>query len=148
MRLNLLEPLPLKAESYDLIHARFLFLHVCAVAGSLFYFLVHFLPLQLRDPFAVLTRVIPLLKPGGWLLTEDGAFNADVQGDVPGTRAAYTALMQTFKGAGEESRYVVRLSSYLRETGVFGVVEAEHVSFPVNPLSNGTLSSRVCLECS
>jgi hypothetical protein len=139
MRLNLLEPIPLEPASYDLIHARFLFIHVCVISPSLFYRLSHASPLsQLRDPYSVLTRVIPLLKPGGWLLIEDGMLNTDVQGDVPGIRASVTALIETFKGAGQDPRYVAKLGAFLRDTGAFSVVEAQHAQYPVNPPSDST----------
>jgi hypothetical protein len=103
-------------------------------------------PTQLPDPYAVLTRILPLLKPGGWLLIEAVTANADVQGDVPGIRAAFTALIETFKRAGQELRYAAKLGAFLRETGVFGVVEAQHVAFPVNPLSDGAPRVCACVE--
>ncbi|KAI0027130.1 S-adenosyl-L-methionine-dependent methyltransferase, partial [Vararia minispora EC-137] len=117
MKMNILEPIPLEPASYDLIHARFTFVH-------------------LPDPLAALMRVVALLRPGGWLLIEDIAVNADVVGDVPGTRAAYTALIKLWENAGQEPRYAARLADTLRAEGLFAQVDAHHVPLPIHPLSD------------
>lgn len=51
-KLDITKTLPFEPTSFDIVHARYLFLH-------------------LSEWEAVLRRVIALLKPGGWLLLED-----------------------------------------------------------------------------
>lgn len=90
--------------------------------------------LQIPNPFDVLSRILPLLAPGGHLLIEDISINADVKGDIPAIRSAYTALVRTRENAGQNSVYASQLFSFLEKEGL--KVDEDHVVLPLSPLSD------------
>ncbi|KZV65260.1 S-adenosyl-L-methionine-dependent methyltransferase [Peniophora sp. CONT] len=108
-------PAELKPGTYDVIHARFLFIHI-------------------PNPFEIFSRILPLLAPGGHLLIEDISVNADVKGDVPAIRSAYTALVRAWEDAGQNPLYASQLSSFLEKEGL--KVGEDHVVLPISPLSD------------
>jgi ubiquinone/menaquinone biosynthesis C-methylase UbiE len=59
-------------ESFDLIHARLVFIHI-------------------SDPWTSIKRLVPTLKPGGWLVIEDFDFSS-IDRSVPCSRAEDAAL--------------------------------------------------------
>ncbi|KAF9019978.1 S-adenosyl-L-methionine-dependent methyltransferase [Hymenopellis radicata] len=68
---NALEPFPFPAGSFDIVHIRLTLCH-------------------LQDGPAVLTRLIDLVAPGGWLLADDIDWLADFSGldNAPGIKGA------------------------------------------------------------
>ncbi|VDC02616.1 unnamed protein product [Peniophora sp. CBMAI 1063] len=116
-QLDLLKEFPdeLKPGTFDVIHGRFLFIH-------------------LPKPFDVLARVLPLLAPGGHLLIEDISVTADVKGNVPAIRSAYTARVRGWEKGGQNPVYASQLASFLAKNGL--KVGEDHVVLPINPLSD------------
>ncbi|KAG5642892.1 hypothetical protein DXG03_001899 [Asterophora parasitica] len=113
-KVNIIEKeLPFKPGTFDIIHARLLFIH-------------------LPDWEDILERVITLLKPGGWLLVEDvDHFVFEESGNVPpGTQEffdvynAYNVAQKVDPMAGS------KLAPALRRTNQFSKVNAVEIHCP------------------
>ncbi|KAI0314055.1 S-adenosyl-L-methionine-dependent methyltransferase [Amylostereum chailletii] len=115
--LDVLQPINLPAETYDVVHARFLFVH-------------------LPNPSAVISRVSSLVKPGGWFTIEDVSINDKVEGDAPGIKAAYKALVQTFTDRGQIPSLGSKLESFLKESNNFSEVNIHNAVLPISPPSD------------
>jgi|SRR5579859_6624689 len=99
----------LTPATFDLIHARAVLVH-------------------LRDPQAVLARLVSALRPGGWLLIEDvdfGGAAATMIGryTVPTDEAAtferaYHAIAAVFAGAGADATFGAQLPALLTGAGL------------------------------
>lgn len=63
--------------------------------------------------------------------------NANVKGNVPAIRSAYTALVRAWEDAGQNPLYASQLSSFLEKEGL--KVGEDHVVLPISPLSDGML---------
>jgi len=104
----LTEPLPLEADSFDVVHARFLFLH-------------------LPNPQHTLERIARLVKPGGWLLIEELSVTGEVEGNAPAVRAGFGLTIKYWEADGGDARISGKLESVVRETGAFSEVNAHEV---------------------
>ncbi|KAI0051437.1 S-adenosyl-L-methionine-dependent methyltransferase [Auriscalpium vulgare] len=123
-QLNILEPFPFDKESFDVVHTRFVLVH-------------------LPHPEQPLQRIIELIKPGGWLLVEDIAQHADVQGEVPGIRAAYTAMCSLWKSVGQNPGFAAELEARLNASALFSEVHVHKVVAPLNPPADAGLDPKV-----
>ncbi|KAI0056542.1 S-adenosyl-L-methionine-dependent methyltransferase [Artomyces pyxidatus] len=117
LQLNLLDPLPLEAESFDVVHVRLLLIH-------------------LPRPDEFLKKLTDLVKPGGWLLVEELSMDDTVGGDAPAMRASFKALIQCWRSVGQVPTFPPNIQSCLEDLGAFSEVNAHKVTFPINPVSN------------
>lgn len=89
-------------ESFDLVHARALFMHLAN-----------------RD--AVLSRAVSWLKPGGWLaVSEADMFPVDST-PHPAMKQMWAAVEQLFKSQGANPRWARRLSILLGQAGLVDI---------------------------
>ncbi|KAI9451385.1 S-adenosyl-L-methionine-dependent methyltransferase [Russula earlei] len=114
----LAEPLPLEADSFDVVHVRFLIIH-------------------LPNPRSLLERIARLVKPGGWLLIEDVTVTGEIKGDAPAVRAAFGLLCKYWESNGQVPRVSVELESWLRQTGAFSEVNVHEAVAPVGNAGAG-----------
>ncbi|KAI0297747.1 S-adenosyl-L-methionine-dependent methyltransferase [Russula brevipes] len=115
-QLDILEgPLPWEAGSFDVVHVRFLLIH-------------------LPNPRRVLERIIQLVTPGGWLLIEEVTVTGEIKGDAPAIRTAYELLCKYWESNDQIPRISSMLESWLQQTGVFSEVNVHQDIAPVgNP---------------
>jgi len=99
----LVDPLPWESNSFDVVHVRFLLIH-------------------LPNAQRVLERIARLVKPGGWLLLEEGTLPGDVTGDAPAVRAGFSLLRKYWESNGQIPEVGAKLESWLQQTGAFSEV--------------------------
>lgn len=95
---------PLEADSYDLIHTRYLLMH---------------LPERER----VLGRLVRALRPGGWLLAEDGDFR-NYQRSYPWSaplEATGAAIVKLLERGGADPQYGFKLLPALAGAGLINL---------------------------
>ncbi|GLB40649.1 putative S-adenosyl-L-methionine-dependent methyltransferase [Lyophyllum shimeji] len=109
-KVNVAETLPFEPESFDLIHARFVFVH-------------------LPDWEAILQRVITLLRSGGWLLIEDlnHVFLSDNDGIGPGIQKFQDVIREYNAHRNVDSFVGSKLERTLRNTSQFSEVNVVEV---------------------
>lgn len=116
---------PLPESAFDLVHVRNLLLH-------------------LAEPQQALRRLVAALKPGGWLLVEEGDFVTFVPDPAVGAAAAalftdaWAAADRVASAAGANTLYGRRLYGDLRAMGLLDVDAAG--SLPI--LHGGTPGAR------
>jgi len=91
------------------------------------------------NPQRVLERIPRLLKPGGWLLVEEGIImmiTGEITGDAPAVRAALVLLCKYWDPSGQVPRVGGKLESWLRQAGAFGEVNVHKVITPVGKPSS------------
>ncbi|KAH9975622.1 S-adenosyl-L-methionine-dependent methyltransferase [Russula compacta] len=111
----LAEPLPLEAGSFDVVHVRFLLIH-------------------LPNPQRVLERIAQLVKPGGWLLIEEMAISKVTDESVPALRTAVELFHKYGESNGQVPGVYAKLEPWLRQTGAFSEVNVHEVIIPIgNP---------------
>jgi len=99
---------PCPGEPFDLIHARYVLMHIPA-----------------RQQ--VLHRLATWLKPGGWLLVEDGFMLPELAG-VPLIAKFYEAVARQLAGqAGSDFRWALTLPAPLRALGLHRTGGAAHI---------------------
>lgn len=110
--------LPLENGSFDLVHARYVLIHIA-------------------DFQVALTRMVKLLKPGGWLVLEEPDFSAAraVVGETAACQSmdrVNQAILQMFENRGMDYALGIKLPAILQEFGLQQLsVEND------TPLSNG-----------
>lgn len=110
--LNVTQPLPLDPASFDVVHARFVLVH-------------------LPEFPEVLKRIIQLVKPGGFLLIEDNEHR--VFGDIgPGTTRFFEVYNGYMKSRGADPMTGPKLEPLLRESGAFREVFSHKIEAPVS----------------
>jgi len=115
----LAEPLPWEPGSFDVVHFRFVLVH-------------------LPNPQRVLERIARLVKPGGWLLAEEATVTGEVMGDAPAVRTTYGLLRKCWEYAGHDPRVGEKMEALLRETGSFSEVNVREVILPFGNPSPAT----------
>jgi len=113
----LAEPLPLEADSFDVVHVRFLLIH-------------------LPNPQRALERIARFVKPGGWLLVEEVSVTGEVEGNAPAVRTAFGLLVKYWETSGGDARIGGKLESALREMGAFSEVNVHEVVTPLGNVAN------------
>lgn len=115
---------PLEAGRYDLIHTRYLLMH---------------LPGRER----VIERLVDALRPGGWLLVEDGDFR-NYQLSYPpadALAATGTAIVHLLERAGADPRYGLKLLPALVLGGLINLgVAATQVILPCGSDKNAAFT--------
>ncbi|KAH9080341.1 S-adenosyl-L-methionine-dependent methyltransferase [Lactarius deliciosus] len=99
----LTDPLPWAAGSLDVVHVRFLLIH-------------------LPEPRRVLERIAELVKPGGWLLIEEVSVSGEIQGDALAVRTGFELVCKLWESNGQVPAVGSNLRSWLRQTGTFSEV--------------------------
>jgi len=108
--MNVTRPFPFEPASFDVVHTRFVLVH-----------LSHF-----PD---VLKRMIELVKPGGYLLIED--VELDLYGDVgPGITKFYNTYHSYTAPRGVDSHAGSKLEALLNESRAFSHVHCQKISLP------------------
>ncbi|KAF8586793.1 S-adenosyl-L-methionine-dependent methyltransferase [Ramaria rubella] len=118
--LNIMEPFPFEPETFDIIHARLVFMHI-------------------PKPENVIPRVIKLVKPGGWLLLEDLNFNLGDESELglgPATREWVELYHHTMRSNGVE-HVTPNHDQILLASGAFSEVNVKTILFPISEKSGG-----------
>ncbi|KAF5350011.1 hypothetical protein D9756_009111 [Leucocoprinus leucothites] len=126
-KMDLTAPLPFKPESFDIIHARLVIMH-------------------LPHGMDMLRQVAKYVKPGGWLLMEepdDDCFWDNGGPPGPNLQALLTAWHRSMRDREAEPCIGRMLASELRGLGTFAEVNSYYVDIPLSNQSSSkdTLSS-------
>ncbi|KAI0252110.1 S-adenosyl-L-methionine-dependent methyltransferase [Lactifluus subvellereus] len=108
----LADPLPWNGGSFDVVHVRYVLTH-------------------LQNPQAALKRIASLVRPGGWLLIEEGTMDSEVKGDANAIRSAIGLFCKYWESNGQVVAIGPKLESWLHETGAFSQVNVHEVIAPV-----------------
>jgi hypothetical protein len=95
--------------------------------------------LKLPKPEEVISRVIHLVKPGGWLLLEDMNFNPRDEDGLelgPATKTWYEIYHSTMKSRGVENVFPP-FESTINASGLFSEINARTVVLSVSEKSDG-----------
>jgi len=115
---NFLETLPFEPGSFDVVHMRWVLVH-------------------LPNPHSVIQQMIPLLSPGGWLLLEEA--NHTLQDENrpigPGVKALYKAYHQHMTKQGVEPQIGGQIKDILKSSGSFREVNEHIMHCYMNPQS-------------
>ncbi|KAF7362283.1 Methyltransferase str3 [Mycena venus] len=116
-QLNILEPFPFPAGSFDIIHIRFVLCH-------------------LPHGHAVLPRIIELVAPGGWLLVDDIDFLYAFEGldKAPGVKRGFTGLIKSMESHDGDAHFGKTLKSLLESSSALSEVNVNKVDVPINPI--------------
>jgi len=119
--LNLVDPLPFPEESFDIIHARAVFMHLPGAAK-------------------VLIHIIGLLKPGGWLVLDE----QDIQftGAGPATAQIVEALKDKMRTRGTTFGRITYAETCLA-MGVFDEVHSKEVPLYISEQSDDVKLNRL-----
>ncbi|KAF7351063.1 Methyltransferase str2 [Mycena sanguinolenta] len=115
--LNVLQPFPFEAGSFDVVHIRLVLCH-------------------LPDAHSVLSRIIDLVAPGGWLLIDDIDWTEAFEGlnKAPGVKNGLTALVRSMEAEAGDPHYGKTLKPYLDACDRLSEVHVREVELPVNPI--------------
>ncbi|KAI9443386.1 S-adenosyl-L-methionine-dependent methyltransferase [Lactarius indigo] len=102
------DSLPWEAGSLDVVHVRFLLIH-------------------LPEPQHILERIAKLVKPGGWLLIEEVSILGEVKGDARAVRTGFELVCKFWESNGQVPAVGSKLQSWLRQTGTFSEVNVHEV---------------------
>ncbi|KAH9846778.1 S-adenosyl-L-methionine-dependent methyltransferase [Lenzites betulinus] len=111
-KVDITQPFPFEDESFDIVHARLVIMHV-----------------------NVLRRAIRLVKPGGWLLVEDPDDDNMQDGGKlpgPGVNAFLHAWLRIVRVRGAEPCIGRNLERILLSSGVFEEVNVRKVVIPIS----------------
>ncbi|KAG6867964.1 hypothetical protein C0993_008969 [Termitomyces sp. T159_Od127] len=111
--LDVLQPYPWGANTFDIIHMRLLLFHI-----------------PHREIDSILKRTINLLKPNGWLLIEDsGRHTGHENSPGPAQSIVESMFIQMLHAKGLDPLLSEGLSKLLKETGAFSEVnvKCEHL---------------------
>ncbi|KAK7039679.1 S-adenosyl-L-methionine-dependent methyltransferase [Favolaschia claudopus] len=109
---NVSDPFPFEPASFDVVHARFLFIHVP----------------NARD---ALTRAAALVKPGGWLLLEDINMQKIIETGGPAISRVTGIWTSIVKDRGADACFGREMESTIRNTGAFSEIHTKMVALPV-----------------
>jgi len=112
----LADPLPWEAGSLDVIHVRFLLIH-------------------LPEPQRVLERIAKLVKPGGWLLIEEVSGSREVKGDGRTIQTGLDLVYKFWESNGQVRTVGSKVEPWLRQIGTFSEVNVHE--------ANATFGSQV-----
>ncbi|KAI0764647.1 S-adenosyl-L-methionine-dependent methyltransferase [Fomes fomentarius] len=119
-RVNISEGYPFEDESFDVVHARLVMLHV-------------------NNGAEALRRAIKLVKPGGYIIVEDpNDYNmADNGGPLPpGLQAFHTGWFKIFLSRGADPGFGGKHEEILKSSGVFEEINVRMVKIPVSGKSD------------
>ncbi|KAI0065278.1 S-adenosyl-L-methionine-dependent methyltransferase [Artomyces pyxidatus] len=127
LQMDITEPFPFKFESFDIVHARFVMIHIPHIEHHL-------------------QRIISLIKPGGLLLVEDIDLCCKMQGGAWAVEECFARMIKSCVDKGQEPHIGRKLEQLLRESQIFSEVNTRYTMIPLNPgvdpdLSLGALSN-------
>ncbi|KAF8590985.1 S-adenosyl-L-methionine-dependent methyltransferase [Ramaria rubella] len=109
---NLTKQFPFKSETFDVVHARMTFIH-------------------LPNWEKVLSRVIELIKPGGWLLLEDVEAALYAEGGVaPNLKAYWERIHELRRERGIDAFAAVKYEKTLQASNSFSEIHVHKVTVP------------------
>ncbi|KAI0759408.1 S-adenosyl-L-methionine-dependent methyltransferase [Trametes elegans] len=114
-------PFPFPDGAFDIVHMRFVLLHVPGAED-------------------VLARAGRLVRPGGWLLVEEPDDENMVDRDAglgPGVAAFLDGWSRILRARGADPGFGSKLGPALRRSGAFGEVTVRKVTVPVSGRSDG-----------
>ncbi|KAI0260231.1 S-adenosyl-L-methionine-dependent methyltransferase, partial [Gloeopeniophorella convolvens] len=117
-QLNILEASPWEAGTFDVVHVRFLFIH-------------------LPKPQQIVPQIVQLVKPGGWLLLEEVSLLDSFEGDAQGVRTAFESLRKYWESNNQTPATGTQLESWLNQTGAFSEVNVHEAVAPIGAVTAG-----------
>ena len=150
--LNLKDDLPFEPRSFDVVHIRFVLIHVSRtpfqpLPRSIFHTCSNMsFSFQMPDFTDIMHRVIDLVKPGGWFLLEDCDHMLYESTEIgEGTRTLFNVLNNDhFKANGCDPYLGPTFERRLKETNLFSKVNAVEINCPVSP---GPISGEFAIYC-
>ncbi|KAF7351060.1 Methyltransferase str3 [Mycena sanguinolenta] len=114
---DILEPFPFPAGSFDIVHIRFVLCH-------------------LPHGHTVLPRIIELVAPGGWLLVDDIDFLYAFEGldNAPGVKRGFTGLIKSMESHNGDPHFGKGLKTLLESSTALSQVNVNDVEVPMNPV--------------
>ncbi|KZV62504.1 S-adenosyl-L-methionine-dependent methyltransferase [Peniophora sp. CONT] len=113
VQVDITQDLPFEEASFDIIHARFLLMH-------------------LPTPEAHITRILRLLVPGGHLITTEWDLRGDYAHNTPILVAAAKRLEAKMEAKGLVPHFASRIGGVLRATQAFAEITVKVVALPFN----------------
>ncbi|KAJ7602388.1 S-adenosyl-L-methionine-dependent methyltransferase [Mycena polygramma] len=112
---NALEPFPFPSGSFDVVHIRLTLCH-------------------LQDGPVVLTRLIDLVAPGGWLLADNIDWLADFKGldNAPGIKGGLSHIINSTLAVKGDPHFGKNLKSLLESSNKLTKVHVREVTTPLN----------------
>jgi len=124
-QLNILaDQLPWNGGFFDVVHVRFVLVH-------------------LPNPRAALERIASLVRPGGWLLIEEGSITNEFKGDANAFRSAIDLLCKYWESNDQVPTIGSKLEPWLQETGAFNQVNVDKVIAPVGNNTEATADTKL-----
>ncbi|KAJ3801110.1 S-adenosyl-L-methionine-dependent methyltransferase [Lentinula aff. detonsa] len=122
-QMNFLEPFPFRPETFDVVHMRFVLMH-------------------LPQPDNYIHRLASLLRPGGWLLLEDVNHTLlDANRPIgPGVQALYRGYREHMHNQGVDPGVGARLKNMLETSKKFSEVNEIVIPCYMNPNSTEDLA--------
>ncbi|KAI0644106.1 S-adenosyl-L-methionine-dependent methyltransferase [Trametes meyenii] len=114
---DITKPFPFEKESFDIVHARLVLIHVPGAED-------------------VLRRAVDLIKPGGWLLVDEPDDYAQADGSPgglgPGTSAVLKGWKKVLESSGADPQFGSKLKGIVESTGAFDKVHVNKVVVPIS----------------
>ncbi|KAI0666379.1 hypothetical protein C8Q78DRAFT_1108405 [Trametes maxima] len=130
-RVDITKPFPFEKESFDVVHARLVLIHVPGAED-------------------VLRRAIDLIKPGGWLLVDEPDDYAQADGSPgglgPGTSAVLNGWKKVLESSGADPQFGSKLKGIVESTGAFNEVHVNKVIVPISGKSEGGCNAKLFFE--
>ncbi|KAJ7633130.1 S-adenosyl-L-methionine-dependent methyltransferase, partial [Roridomyces roridus] len=104
--------LPFERESFDIVHARMVMMHI-------------------PNAKHLITRVAQLVKPGGLLILHDPASKTLLETGGPAVRHCVKELVELWKMSGADPDMGEKFQSILAETGWFSEIQVEKIAIPL-----------------
>ncbi|KAF7376374.1 Methyltransferase str2 [Mycena sanguinolenta] len=126
-QVNVLEPFPFPAGSFDVIHMRLVLCH-------------------LPDGLSVLSRIIDLVAPGGWILVDEIDWPENFEGldNAPGIKGGLLALVRGMESVKGQPHFGKTLQPYLESSSRLCEVHVRQVDVPFNPIPEEPLWGMLC----
>ncbi|KAK7039779.1 S-adenosyl-L-methionine-dependent methyltransferase [Favolaschia claudopus] len=107
------QPLPFQPASFDIVHARLLFMHVPNASDAL-------------------QRAATLVKPGGWLFVEDFDFSSVVRTGGPVVSQVMGLWCDILAADGADASFGGKMQSVIERMGEFGDIQRQRVLIPTD----------------
>ncbi|KAF4621146.1 hypothetical protein D9613_000282 [Agrocybe pediades] len=120
LRADLTKALPFEKGAFDIVHARFVLMH-------------------LAHGDDVFRKCFDLVRPGGWLVVEepDSGAMADGGQDPPPDAAEFLGMfMETMHSRDADPTLGKRMEQILKNSGLFDVINVKRLRIPVSGKSN------------
>ncbi|KAF7370401.1 Methyltransferase str2 [Mycena sanguinolenta] len=120
-QVNVLEPFPFPPGTFDVVHIRLTLCH-------------------LPDAFSVLSRIIDLVAPGGWLLADDINWSPKFEGldNGPGIKAGISYIINSTQAVKGDPHFGPTLKPYLDSSNQFSEVHLREIDVSLNIVPEGT----------